>query len=66
MLAAVNSKKGKYEPMKYMANGKALAERAREEQAEREPISGDEIIAQLRRAGVQIIDKRAKRSEAIQ
>jgi hypothetical protein len=64
MLAAVNSKKGKYEPMKYMANGKALAERAREEQAE--PMAGEEIIARFRQAGVQIIDKRAKRSEAIQ
>jgi hypothetical protein len=64
MLDAVNSKKGKYEPMKYMMNARALAERAREEQAE--PMAGEEIIARFRQAGVQIIDKRAKGSEAIQ
>lgn len=60
MLVAVNSKHGKYEPMKYMANGKALAERARDEQTERRPATADDLIAQFRRAGVPIIDKRAK------
>lgn len=68
MLAAVNSKKGKYggtEITKYMINGKALAERAREEQTEREPMQGDEILRKLRMHGVPIIDKRANPTERI-
>lgn len=64
MLAAVNSKKGKYEPTRYMVNGKALAERARE-QTEREPMQGDEILRRLRMFGVPIIDKRANPTERI-
>ena len=64
MVEAVNSKKGKYDPMKFMANGKALAERAREERSH-EPMQGDEILRKLRMFGVPIIDKRANQTERI-
>lgn len=66
MLAAVNSKKGRYEPVKYMMNAKALARQAEEARAEREPMTGDEILRRMRQIGVRIVDLRADKTEVIQ
>ena len=60
MVAAVNSKHGKYDPVKYMMNGKALRRRAQEEREAREPLSGDEVLARFRAIGWPVIDQRAK------
>jgi hypothetical protein len=58
MLVAVNSKRGKYEPRKYMLNAKRLAEKA--ESIKREPMTGEQVLARFRQLGVPIIDKRGK------
>jgi hypothetical protein len=61
MVSAVNSKRGRYEPMKYMANGRELMRERAERRARRhEPLTGDQIIARARALGVPIIDKRTK------
>lgn len=57
MLVAVNSKHGKYEPRKYMIDGKRLAERAA---AKREPMTGEQVLQRFRQLGVPIIDMRGK------
>ena len=59
MVAGVNSKHRKYDPVKYMANGAELKRRAREA-AERELPSGDELLMKIRRLGVRVIDNRGK------
>ena len=59
MLSAINSKRHKYDPMQYMVNGAELKRRAREE-AERQVLDGDELLAKMRRLGVRIIDNRQK------
>lgn len=61
MLVAVNSKRGRYEPIRYMANGAEIAAaraRAAAERAEREPLTGGEVLAAFRAAGMKINDKR--------
>jgi hypothetical protein len=58
MLRAVHSKRGRYEPVKYMLNGRALAREMREAREEREPMTGEQIIQRFRQLGVPIIDKR--------
>jgi hypothetical protein len=58
MLVAVNSKHGKYEPRKYMMNGKRLQERAERDRREREPMTGEQVLARFRQLGVRVIDKR--------
>lgn len=62
MLSAINSKKHRYDPMKYMANGAELKRRAAEAR-ERELPTGDELLAKMRRLGVQIIDTRQNKGE---
>jgi hypothetical protein len=57
MLAAVNSKKEKYQPVKWMANGGELMRKTR---AEKEPPTGDEIMAAFKRSGIPIIDRRKR------
>ena len=59
MLVAVNSKHGKYEPRKYMIDGKRLAERAERDRREREPMTGEQVLQRFRQLGVPIIDKRS-------
>jgi hypothetical protein len=59
MVAAVNSKRRKFDPLKYMMNGAELRRRAREA-AERELPSGDELLTKIRRLGVRVIDNRGK------
>jgi hypothetical protein len=63
MLVAVNSKRGKYEPRKYMINGKRLAEQERERER-REPMTGDEVLARFRQIGMPIIDLRASSQQS--
>ena len=63
MVAAVNSKHGKYDPVKYMMNGKALRRRAQEEREEREPMSGDEVLARFKAIGWPVIDKRENKGD---
>lgn len=58
MLAAVNSKHGRYEPRKYMLNAKRLQEKAERDRREREPMTGEQVLARFRQLGVPIIDKR--------
>lgn len=60
MLAAVNGKRHKYEPVKYMMNGKALARQMREAREKREPMTGEQVIQRLRQLGVPIIDLRSQ------
>lgn len=61
MVSAVNSKRGRYEPMKYMANGRELMREQAERRARRhEPLTGDQVLERLRALGVPIIDKRTK------
>lgn len=60
MVEAVNSKRHRYDPMKFMANGAELKRRAREA-SERELPSGDDVLAKIRRLGVPIIDKRTNK-----
>jgi hypothetical protein len=60
MLAAVNSKSRRYDPLKYMARGEELRRRARSEAAERRPLTGEEVLARFKRFGVPIIDQRQK------
>jgi hypothetical protein len=60
MLAAVNSKRGRYDPVRYMAGGRELMRERAERQRAREPLSGDEIVSRMRALGVPIIDKRGK------
>lgn len=62
MVAAVNSKRRKYDPMKYMANGAELKRRAREA-VEKELPTGDELLAKICRLGVPIIDNRANKGK---
>lgn len=59
MLAAVNSKHGRYEPVKYMMDGKALARQAREARDKREGLSGEQVIGRIRAMGWPVIDLRA-------
>jgi hypothetical protein len=59
MVAAVNSKRRKYDPMRYMMNGAELKRRAREA-AERDLPSGDELLRKIQRLGVRVIDNRQK------
>jgi hypothetical protein len=55
MIAGVNSKHGKYQPIKYMAGGRELMR----EQAERRAIlTGDQVLERMRALGVPVIDKR--------
>jgi len=57
MVAAVNSKSRKYDPVRYMLNGAELKREAREASVKRMP-TGEELLSQMRRLGVRIIDKR--------
>jgi DNA-binding IclR family transcriptional regulator len=59
MVEAVNSKRGRYEPVKWMANGRALMREQAEKRARRQGMGGDEILARMRALGVPIIDKRS-------
>lgn len=59
MLVAVNSKRQKYQPAKWMLNGKELMREARER---RKPLTGEECLERFRRLGVPIIDMRQKAS----
>ena len=59
MVSAVNSKRHKYDPMRFMMNGAELRRRAREA-AERELPSGDELLTKMLRLGVRVIDNRGK------
>lgn len=59
MVAATNTKKEKYQPAKWMANGAAIARRAAER---KEPMTGEEIVEQFKRMGVRVIDNRKKRA----
>jgi hypothetical protein len=61
MVSAVNSKRRKYDPVRYMANGAELKRRAREA-AERELPSGDELLQKIRRLGVRVIDNRTHKA----
>jgi len=61
MLAAVNSKQRRYDPVRFMSGGDELRRASAEARANREPMTGDQILARFRQLGVQIIDKRAKR-----
>ena len=65
MLVAVNSKHGKYEPRKYMLNAKRLQERAERDRREREPMTGDEVLARFRQLGVRVIDNRANKGVSV-
>lgn len=60
MLAAVNSKREKYQPVKWMANGRELMRQAAERRAAREPMTGEQVIEQMRALGVPIIDQRRR------
>jgi hypothetical protein len=57
MVAAVRSKRGKYDPVKYMMNAKEIRAKA---QREREPMTGDEILAKLKAIGYPVLDMRGK------
>lgn len=59
MVEAVNSKRRRYDPVRWMMGGAELRRRAREE-AERELPSGDELLMKIRRLGVRVIDNRGK------
>jgi hypothetical protein len=58
MLAAVNSKRKQYDPMRYMMNGRALKQQ-RARRAE-QPMTGDQVLARIRQLGVPVIDNRSK------
>ena len=64
MLAAVNSKRGKYEPYKWMRNGAELQRRAKAAAGERQPMTGDQVLARFRQLGVPIVDNRQKKGVA--
>jgi len=66
MLAALNSKRLKYDPVRYMANREEMERRAAAERAARPPMTGEQILDRFRALGVPIIDKRVKPSGAIQ
>lgn len=57
MVAATASKKEKYRPAKWMANGKARQAEARRPG---EPMTGDQIMQRFQQLGVRIIDQRAR------
>ena len=57
MVAAVKSKRRKYDPVRYMMNGAELKRRAREA-AEHDLPTGDELLQKMRRLGVRLIDNR--------
>jgi hypothetical protein len=57
MLEAVNSKRRRYDPVKYMMNGRELRREAREA-AERSALTGDQVLEKLKRLGARIIDNR--------
>lgn len=59
ILVAVNSKRRNYDPLKYMANGAEIRRRAREA-AEQRVLTGDELIARMKRMGFPVIDNRQK------
>jgi hypothetical protein len=62
MLAAVNSKQRRYDPLRYMARGAELKRRARSEAAAQlRPLTGDEVLARFKQLGMRVIDQRAKR-----
>jgi hypothetical protein len=61
MLAATNSKREKYRPVKWMANGRELMAEAAAKRQRKEPMTGDEILARMRALGVPIIDKRKRK-----
>lgn len=61
MLVAVNSKKRKYDPFPWMANGAELRRRAAAERAEQKPLATvADVIEKFKRFGVPIIDTRQK------
>lgn len=60
MLVAVNGKRGKYEPMKWMLNGRDMQRERAERVKRREGMTGEEVMARFAALGVPIIDKRAK------
>lgn len=62
MLAAVNSKREKYQPMKWMAGGKELMRQAQQRAVEKEPPTGDDILAAFQKMGIPVIDRRAKKA----
>jgi hypothetical protein len=57
IVAATHSKRPKYDPVRWMANGAELKRRAREA-VERELPTGDELLTRMKSLGVQIIDNR--------
>jgi hypothetical protein len=57
MIAATNNKREKYKPVKWMMNGAAISKRAA---AEKEPMTGEQIIAKFKSMGIRVIDKRKK------
>ena len=61
MLVAVNSKHGRYEPRKYMLHAKRLQEKADRDRREREPMTGEQVLARFRQLGVRVIDNRANK-----
>jgi len=63
MLAAINSKGEKYDPVKWMQDGREIKRKAAAERANREAPTGDQILAQLKAAGVPVIDRRRKKTQ---
>ena len=62
MIAAVNSKREKYDPLNWMQDGKELKRRAAEERAKRQPLTGEQILDRFSALGVPVIDKRARKA----
>jgi hypothetical protein len=58
MLVAVNSKKRRYEPLKWVMDKRTARERVREAERRREPMTGEQILDRFRSLGVPIIDNR--------
>ena len=61
MLAAVNSKHGRYEPIKYMADRAELMRRRAAARAAAGPFEGS-ILQRFRALGVPIVDKRKNKA----
>lgn len=60
MLAAVNSKHGRYDPLRYMLNGRGIKAEQRAKTREREPMTGDALLRRIQQLGIQVIDNRKR------
>jgi len=57
MIAAVNSKQNRYDPLRYMMNGRGLKQQQR---AASKGMTGDQILTRFKQLGVRVIDNRKR------